>query len=406
MSITINARAQRLVIPGIRQFANQLVYYPDAINLTIGQPDFPTPDSVKEAGIKAISSNQTGYSHNSGLPELRIAIRDFFADSYGLDYNSETEVVVTNGASEAIDSVFRTILEEGDEVILPAPLYSGYEPIISMCGAKVVYLDTSVTQFRPSAEKLEGLITDKTKAILFNYPSNPTGVTLSKEEMDELVKVIEKRDVFIISDEIYSENAFEGEHHSFASYQHLKNRLFLIHGVSKSHSMTGWRIGFVLGPESIMEHVVKIHIYNVVCASVPGQYAAIEALKNNRHVPALMNVAYKKRRDFVYKRLVEMGLNVVLPKGAFYIFPSIKKYNLTSLEFATRVLKEGGVAVVPGSAFTQFGEGYIRISFAYSLEVLEKGLLRLESWLHQQQVKEIITGDNEETRGRTETLRA
>ncbi|NMH70491.1 aminotransferase class I/II-fold pyridoxal phosphate-dependent enzyme [Bacillus sp. RO3] len=391
MSITINARAQRLVIPGIRQFANQLAYYPDAINLTIGQPDFPTPEAVKEAGIKAITSNQTGYSHNSGLLELRIAIRDFFADVYGLDYNPETEVIVTNGASEAIDAVFRTILEEGDEVILPAPLYSGYEPIITMCGAKVVYLDTSVTQFRPSPDRLEDLITDKTKAVLFNYPSNPTGVTLSKEEVDELVDVIEKHDLFVISDEIYSENAFEGEHHSFAAYQNLKDRLFLIHGLSKSHSMTGWRIGFVLGPESVMEHVVKIHIYNVVCASVPGQYAAIEALRNNRHVPALMNVAYKKRRDFVYERLMEMGFDVVLPKGAFYIFPSIKRYNLSSLEFATRLLKEGGVAVVPGSAFTHYGEGYIRISFAYSMDVLEKGLIRLEHWLNQEHMKEVIS---------------
>ncbi|TMU84257.1 aminotransferase class I/II-fold pyridoxal phosphate-dependent enzyme [Bacillus sp. BHET2] len=391
MSITINARARGLVIPGIRQFSNQLVFYPDAVNLTIGQPDFPTPEPVKEAGIKAIASNQTGYSHNSGLLELRRVISDFFADQYGLDYNPETEVIVTNGASEAIDSVFRTILEEGDEVILPAPLYSGYEPIITMCGAKVVYLDTSMTQFRPSPEKLEALITDKTKAILFNYPSNPTGVTLSKEEVDELARVLERHEVFVISDEIYSENAFEGVHHSFASYTGMKDRLFLIHGLSKSHSMTGWRIGFVLGPESIMEHVVKVHIYNVVCASVPGQYAAIEALSNNRHVPGEMNVAYKKRRDFVYKRLVEMGFDVVLPKGAFYIFPSIKQFNISSLEFATRLLKEGGVAVVPGSTFTQFGEGYIRISFAYSMEVLEKGLCRMDHWLNQRKIKEVIS---------------
>ncbi|WGG46514.1 aminotransferase class I/II-fold pyridoxal phosphate-dependent enzyme [Rossellomorea sp. DA94] len=391
MSTTINARARGLVIPGIRQFSNQLAFYPNAVNLTVGQPDFPTPPSVKEAGIRAIVSDQTGYSHNAGLPELRRAIRDFFADQYGLDYNPETEIIVTNGASEAIDSVFRTILEEGDEVILPAPLYSGYEPIITMCGAKVIYLDTSITQFRPSPERLESLITDKTKAVLFNYPSNPTGVTLSREEMDELAMVMKRHDVFIISDEIYSENAFEDSHHSFAAYEYLKDRLFLIHGLSKSHSMTGWRIGFVLGPESIMDHVVKVHIYNVVCASVPGQYAAIEALTNNRHVPSEMNIAYKKRRDFVCKRLVEMGFDVVVPKGAFYIFPSIKHLNLSSMEFATRLLEEGGVAVVPGSAFTHLGEGYIRISFAYSMEVLEKGLCRIENWINQYQIKEVIS---------------
>jgi aminotransferase len=384
MSLSINAAAQGLVIPGIRQFSNQLVLYPNAINLTIGQPEFPTPEAVKEAGIRAIASNQTIYSHNAGLLELREAIRNFFADSYGLDYHAETEIVVTTGASEALDSVFRTILEEGDEVILPAPLYSGYEPIITMCGAKPVYLDTSLTGFRPSPEKLESLITEKTKAVLFNYPSNPTGVALSKEEMDELASLIAKYDLFIVSDEIYSENTLEGEHHTFASYAQLKERLFLIHGLSKSHSMTGWRIGFCLGPASIMEHVVKVHLYNGVCASVPGQYAAIEALTNNRHVPAQMNIAYRERRDYVYGRLTLMGFDVVMPKGAFYIFPSIKQFGMPSLEFATRLLGEGGVAVVPGSSFTEFGEGYIRISFAYSMELIKEAMNRLENWLNQQ----------------------
>ncbi|MGR3765950.1 aminotransferase class I/II-fold pyridoxal phosphate-dependent enzyme [Rossellomorea sp. NS-SX7] len=384
MSLSINAAAQGLVIPGIRQFSNQLVLYPNAINLTIGQPDFPTPEAVKEAGIRAIASNQTIYSHNAGLLELREAVRDFFAVSYGLDYNPETEIIVTTGASEALDSVFRTILEEGDEVILPAPLYSGYEPIITMCGAKPVYLDTSLTGFKPSPEKLEALITEKTKAILFNYPSNPTGVALNKEEMDELVSLIAKYDLFIVSDEIYSENTLEGEHHTFASYAQLKERLFLIHGLSKSHSMTGWRIGFVLGPASIMEHVVKVHLYNGVCASVPGQYAAIEALTNNRHVPAQMNIAYRDRRDYVYRRLTLMGFDVVMPKGAFYIFPSIKQFGMPSMEFATRLLREAGVAVVPGSSFTEFGEGYIRISFAYSMELIKEAMNRLEGWLNQE----------------------
>lgn len=381
MSISINSKARELVVPGIRQFSNQLIHYPNAVDLTIGQPDFPTPEAVKEAGITAITMNKTGYSHNAGMIELRIAIRDFFADTYGLDYKADTEIVVTNGASEAIDSVFRTILEEGDEVILPAPLYSGYEPIISLCGAKTVYLDTSDTDFRPSPERLDSLITERTKAVLFNYPSNPTGVTLDKEQMDSLVSVLEKREVYVISDEIYSENTFEGNHHSFASYTTLKDRMFLIHGLSKSHSMTGWRIGFVLGPENIMEHVIKVHLYNSVCASVPSQHAAIEALTNNRHVPAVMNIAYQERRDFVYNRLKDLGFDVILPNGAFYIFPSIQQYGMPSFEFATRLLKEGGLAVVPGSTFTQYGEGFIRISYAYSMPVLEEGLNRLESWI-------------------------
>lgn len=393
MSLSINTAAQGLVIPGIRQFSNQLVLYPDAINLTIGQPDFPTPEAVKKAGISAIASNQTIYSHNAGLLELRMSVRNFFAETYGLDYEAETEVIVTTGASEALDSVFRTILEKGDEVILPAPLYSGYEPIITMCGAKAVYLDTSLTGFKPRPEKLEALITDRTKAILFNYPSNPTGVSLTKGEMDELAAMIVKHDVYVVSDEIYSENTLEGEHHTFASYAPLKERLFLIHGLSKSHSMTGWRIGFVLGPSFVMEHVLKVHLYNGVCASVPGQYAAIEALNNNRHVPAQMNIAYRERRDYVYRRLALMGFDVVLPKGAFYIFPSIKQFGMSSMEFATRLLKEAGVAVVPGSSFTEFGEGYIRISFAYSMELLKEAMNRLENWLNQSflQDKEVLS---------------
>ena len=381
MSLTINERAQNLIVPGIRQFSNQLVNYPDAVNLTIGQPDFPTPDAVKAAGIAAIEKNLTGYSHNAGLLELRKAINSFFNDTYGFSYNPETEIIVTNGASEAIDSVFRTILKEGDEVILPAPLYSAYEPIIALCGAKVVYLDTSDTQFQPSAERLASLINEKTKAVLFNFPSNPTGVTILPDQMNALAAVLAKNDVYIITDEIYSENTFVGEHISFASYPQLRDRLFLLHGLSKSHSMTGWRIGFVLGPEEIMKHVIKVHLYNTVCASLPGQYAAIEALTNNRHVPAEMNKEYIKRRDYVYDRLISMGLDVVKPNGAFYIFPSIKEFGLTSFDFATKLLKEGGVACVPGSAFSHHGEGFLRISYAYAMPLLVKGLDRMETFI-------------------------
>lgn len=383
MSLTINERAKQLSVPGIRQFSNQLVHYPDAINLTIGQPDFPTPDAVKAAGVTAIQNNLTGYSHNAGLLDLRKAIHSFFLDTYGFSYNPETEIIVTNGASEAIDTVFRTILEEGDEVILPAPLYSAYEPIIQLCGAKVVFLDTSVTNFQPSAAALKSLITDKTKAVLFNFPSNPTGVTIQPAQMDELAEVLAEKEIFIITDEIYSENTFVGEHKSFASYENLRDRMFLLHGVSKSHSMTGWRIGFILGPEEMMQHVIKVHLYNSVCASVPGQYAAMEALTNNRHVPAEMNKEYIKRRDFVYERLIEMGLDVVKPNGAFYIFPSIKEFNMTSFEFATRLLKEGSLACVPGTAFTQYGEGYLRISYAYAMPVLVEGMNRLEAHLEK-----------------------
>ncbi|MFF2752122.1 aminotransferase class I/II-fold pyridoxal phosphate-dependent enzyme [Psychrobacillus sp. NPDC058041] len=383
MSLDLNPRAKVLKVPGIRQFSNQLVHFPNAINLTIGQPDFPTPQAVKNAGIQAVEQNLTGYSHNAGILELREAVNTFFTNKYDFSYDPQNEIVITNGASEAIDTVFRTILEEGDEVILPAPCYSGYEPIIHFCGAKIVYLDTTETNFQPSAEKLAELITEKTKAVFFNYPSNPTGVVLTKETVDELVSVLKDKDVYILTDEIYSENTFSGNHVSFAAYPELRNKLFFIHGLSKSHSMTGWRIGFLMGPSEVMEQVVKVHAFNTICASVPGQYAAIEALRNSKDTPSEMNVEYIKRRDYVFKRLTTMGLPVEKPNGAFYIFPSIKRFNMNSFDFATKLLHEGGVAVVPGSTFTHYGEGYIRISYAYSMEVLEEGLDRLEKFIQR-----------------------
>ncbi|TQR18331.1 aminotransferase class I/II-fold pyridoxal phosphate-dependent enzyme [Psychrobacillus soli] len=383
MSLSINPRAKALEVPGIRQFANQLVNFPDAINLTIGQPDFPTPISVKEAGIRAIEQNLTGYSHNAGLLELREAVNNFFSTKYGFSYDPQNEIVITNGASEAIDSIFRTILEEGDEVILPAPIYSGYVPVIELCGAKVVYLDTTKTGLQPSAKELEKLITEKTKAILFNNPSNPTGVVIEKETMDELVQMLKDKDVYIMTDEIYSENTFAGDHISLASYKELREKLFYIHGVSKSHSMTGWRIGFVMGPAVILKQVMLMHSYNSICASLPAQYAAIEALTNAKDTPKEMNIEYVKRRDYVYNRLVEMGLSVEKPNGAFYIFPSIKGFSMNSFDFATKLLHEGGVAVVPGSTFTPYGEGYIRISYAYSMSVLVEGLNRLEAFIQK-----------------------
>lgn len=381
MNISINSRIESIEISGIRQFSNQLIDFPDAINLTIGQPDFPTPEAVKLAAMEAIRNNQTSYTHNAGLLELRAEIASFFRDSYGLHYDAKTEIIVTNGASEGLDSLFRAILEEGDEVILPAPAYPGYEPIINLCGGKVVYLDTSDTGFQPDPQRLENLITDRTKAVLMNFPSNPTGVTMESAQLEKVAAVLEKHKIFIITDEIYSENSYGEKHSTFARFEKLRNRTFLVHGLSKSHSMTGWRIGFVLGPEMYMKHVLKVHQYNAICASVPGQFAALEAMKNQRHIPAEMNKEYVKRRDFVYSRLTAMDIDVVLPQGAFYIFPSIEKYGMTSYEFAMRLLKEGGVAAVPGSAFTVYGEGFVRISYAYSMSVLEEGMDRLENFI-------------------------
>lgn len=381
MSMRLNKRVEAIQISGIRQFANQIPSTPGAVNLTIGQPDFPTPEAVKQAGVEAIRNDQTSYTHNAGAMELRQAVQSFFKDSYGLSYRAEDEIIVTNGASEGLDSVFRTILEEGDEVILPAPTYPGYEPLVQLCGAKVVYLDTSETGFKPDPQALEELITERTKAVLMNFPSNPTGVTMTMDELDALKTVFERHDLYIVADEIYSENTFGGAHCTFACFESLREKTILVHGLSKSHSMTGWRIGFILGPVEVMQHVLKVHQYNAICASTPSQYAAMEALVNQRHVPAQMNKAYIERRDFVYKRLTEMGIDVVMPTGAFYIFPSVKKFGLSSYDFAIRLLKEGGVAAVPGSAFTEYGEGFLRISYAYSMPVLKQGMDRLENFI-------------------------
>ena len=377
----LNERALEIAVPGIRVFANKVAQLPDGINLTIGEPDFPTPDRVKAAAVAAIQHNRTGYSHNAGLLELRESVSRFFRQKYGFLYDPTTEVLITSGASEGIDSTLRTILEEGDEVILPAPIYSGYEPVIRLAGAKPVYLDTSQTGFVPDAAALERLITERTKAVILNYPSNPTGATLSRETMDDLVAVLSKHNVFIVSDEIYSENTYESRHISFAEYPEIRDQLILIHGLSKSHSMTGWRIGFVMGPAPLIGHILKVHLSNSICASLPGQYAAIEALNHCRDVPAEMNKDYIRRRDYVIGRLRQMGLRMTVPTGAFYVFPSIQSTGLSSFKFATKLLDEKHVAVVPGDSFTENGEGYVRISYANSMDNLVNAMDRLEAFI-------------------------
>lgn len=381
MGLTLNSRVLKLETPGIRKFSNQLVHFPDAINLTIGQPDFPTPKHIKEAAISSIYSDFTSYSLNAGLLSLRQEVQSFFEDCYNISYSAEDEIIITNGASEALDITFRTILEEGDEVILFAPAYPGYEPLIELCGAKAIFIDTTANGFKPTLDQLKDTVTAKTKAILFNYPSNPTGAILTKEEMQPLTDWLVTQDLYVISDEIYSENTFEGRHISLASMQGMRDRTILIHGLSKSHSMTGWRIGYTLAPKYLSEQMLKVHLYNVVCAPVTSQYAAIEALRNGRNDSLPMNNEYIKRRDFVYERLLAMGLKTGKPQGAFYIFPKIPSYFQDSHTFATKLLHEGGVAVVPGSAFTTYGEGYIRISYAYSMDILEEGLDRIERFL-------------------------
>ena len=296
-----------------------------------------------------------------------------------LNYEAESEIIVTTGASQAIDSAFRTILSPGDEVILPGPVYPGYEPIIKMCGASPLIIDTTSHGFKLTAKLIEEALTPKTKCVVLPYPSNPTGMTLSEEELKDIASLLKGRNIFVLSDEIYSELTFDRPHHSIATV--LRDQTIVIGGLSKSHSMTGWRIGFLFAPKEIAKHILKVHQYNVSCASSISQKAALEAVTNGFDDALIMREQYKKRLDYVYDRLVTMGLDVIKPSGAFYIFPSIKSFGMSSFDFCMSLLEEEGLAIVPGSSFSEYGEGYVRISYAYSPDTLREGLDRLESFV-------------------------
>lgn len=381
MEHLLNSRVKDIQISGIRQFFNMIQDYENLVSLTIGQPDFPTPSLVKEAGKRAIVENITSYTHNAGLLELRQAACSFIKERYGQVYDPQHEAIVTTGASEAIDIAFRTILEEESEVILPVPVYPGYEPIIRLCGAKPVFIDVRKTGFRLTAEALEAAITPKTRCVVLPYPSNPTGVTLNKDELRAIAAVLESKEIFVLSDEIYSELVYEGTHTSIAQFPSMRDKTIVINGLSKSHSMTGWRIGFLFAPSFIVKEMLKVHQYNVTCASSISQYAAIEALTAAKDAPRMMRYQYKKRRDYVYHRLINMGLQVEKPAGAFYLFPYIGEFGQTSFEFALSLVKDAGLALVPGSAFSSYGEGYVRLSYAYSMDMLKEGCDRLEQFL-------------------------
>lgn len=376
----INERVKNIEISGIRKFFNMVADVDDLISFTIGQPDFPTPEHVKAAGIDAIKQNFTSYTHNAGTLELREAACNFVKIKYGLDYKPESEVIVTAGASEAIDIAFRTILTEGSEVLLPGPIYPGYEPIINMMGATAVHVDIRQNQFRFTLEMIKPFITEKTRCIVLPYPSNPTGVSLSESELREIADYLKNKNIFILADEIYSELTYDQPHKSIAAF--LKEQTILINGLSKSHSMTGWRIGFLYAPDSIAKHILKVHQYNISCATSIAQKAAYAALTTGIDDALVMKNEYLIRREFVFKRLSSMGLDVIKPDGAFYFFIKIPEtIALSSFDFCLKLVQETKVAVVPGSAFSEYGEGYFRLSFACSMELLELGLNRLEQFL-------------------------
>ncbi|MFW3510207.1 aminotransferase class I/II-fold pyridoxal phosphate-dependent enzyme [Staphylococcus caprae] len=383
MKLSLNTNSKFLRAPSIRQFSNRIKYIDDCVNLTIGQPDFPMPDVVKEAYINAIKEDKTSYSHNKGLPETRQAISHYFNQKYGFTY-SEEEIIVTNGASEALDTSLRSIIEPGDEILIPGPIYAGYIPLIETLGGSPIYMDTTQSEFKVTPELIKSHITHKTKAILLNYPTNPTGVILERSEVKAIVETLVDKELFIISDEIYAENTFKGNHTSFAEFEEIRDQLLLIGGLSKSHSATGIRIGFLIGPEYLIEKLTFMHAYNCICANVPAQIACIAALNEGLEAPKYMNEAYMKRRDYLKDKLESLGFDLTAqPEGAFYIFPSIKKFTDNDFDFCVDVLEQAHVAIVPGSSFTNIGKGYIRISYAYEMEMLKEGMRRLEKYLQE-----------------------
>ncbi len=367
---------------GIRKFFDIVTEMKDAISLGVGEPDFDTPWHIRDEGIYSLEKGRTFYTSNSGLKDLKQEICNYIKRSQNVDYNADTDVLVTVGGSEAIDIGFRAMINPGDEVLIPQPSYVSYEPCAILAGAKPVIIDLKPeNEFRLTAEELENSITDKTKILVLPFPNNPTGSIMEYEDLEKIAKVIIEKDIFVMSDEIYSELTYKDKHVSIVSIPGMKERTLLINGFSKAYAMTGWRLGYACGPKEIIKQMIKIHQYAIMCAPTTSQYAAIEALKNGDNDVKEMRTAYNQRRRFLINAFREMGLECFEPYGAFYVFPCIKEFGMTSEEFATRFLREEKVATVPGTAFGDSGEGFLRISYAYSLETLKIAMERLKNFV-------------------------
>lgn len=367
---------------GIRKFFDIVSEMKDAISLGVGEPDFDTPWHIRDEGIYALSKGKTFYTSNAGLKELREEICNYLKRTQNIQYNPLKEVIVTVGGSEAIDIGLRAIVNAGDEVIIPQPAYVSYEPCTILAGAKPVIINLKAeNEFRLTAEELENAITEKTKVLILPFPNNPTGAIMEKDDLEKIAEVIRKHDIYVMSDEIYSELTYKGEHVSIASIEGMQERTILINGFSKAYAMTGWRLGYACGPEAIIKQMTKIHQFAIMCAPTTSQYAAVEALKNGEDDVKMMRQAYNQRRRFLLNAFKEMNLKCFEPFGAFYVFPCIKEFGMTSEEFATRFLEEERVAAVPGNAFGESGEGYLRISYAYSLDNLKIAMERFKRFV-------------------------
>uniref|UniRef100_UPI00405770AF aminotransferase class I/II-fold pyridoxal phosphate-dependent enzyme n=1 Tax=Acetatifactor sp. TaxID=1872090 RepID=UPI00405770AF len=369
---------------GIRKFFDIVSEMKDAISLGVGEPDFDTPWHIRDEGIYSLEKGKTFYTSNAGLKELRAEICNYLKRRQGIQYDPNTEVLITVGGSEAIDMGLRAMINPGDEVLIPQPSYVSYEPCAILAGAKPVIIDLKAeNEFRLTAKELEGAITKKTKILILPFPNNPTGAIMEKKDLEDIAEVIIKHDIFVMSDEIYAELTYKGEHVSIASLPGMQERTILINGFSKAYAMTGWRLGYACGPKEIIAQMTKIHQFAIMCAPTTSQYAAVEALKNGDDDVAEMRAAYNQRRRFLMDAFRNMGLECFEPYGAFYVFPCIKEFGMTSDEFATRFLEEEKVAAVPGTAFGDSGEGYLRISYAYSLEKLKLAMERLERFVNK-----------------------
>ena len=357
---------------GIRKFFDIVSEMKDAISLGVGEPDFDTPWHIRDEGIYSLEKGRTFYTSNSGLKELRMEIAKFLNRRYGLEYDFNREMVITVGGSEAIDIAMRAMLDPGDEVLIPQPSYVSYYPCCILANGTPVVIELKAeNEFRLKPEELEAAITPKTKLLVLPYPNNPTGAVMEKSDLEAIAEIIKKHDLYVLSDEIYSELTYTDNHVSIASLPGMKERTIVINGFSKSHAMTGWRLGYACGPEIIIKQMLKIHQYAIMCAPTTSQYAAIDAMKNGDEDVQKMREEYNGRRRYLLHRFKEMGLECFEPFGAFYMFPCIKEFGMTSEEFATALLKAKKVAVVPGTAFGECGEGFLRVSYAYSREELK-----------------------------------
>ena len=381
-----NKQLDKIQVSLIRQFDQAISEIPGVLRLTLGEPDFTTPDHVKEAAKRAIDQNQSYYTGMSGLLTLRQAASDFVKEKYQLDYAPENEILVTIGATEALSATLTAILEEGDKVLLPAPAYPGYEPIVNLVGAEIVEIDTTENGFVLTPEMLEKAILeqgDKLKAVILNYPANPTGITYSREQLEALVAVLRKYEIFVVCDEIYSELTYTGEAHVSLGTM-LRDQAIIINGLSKSHAMTGWRLGLIFAPAVFTAQLIKSHQYLVTAANTMAQHAAVEALTAGKNDAEPMKKEYIQRRDYIIEKMTALGFEIIKPDGAFYIFAKIPAgYNQDSFAFLKDFAQKKAVAFIPGAAFGRYGEGYVRLSYAASMETIKEAMKRLEEYMRE-----------------------